>query len=191
MSRTARVISRLLILSPLTLGVASLSACGPRTQTNEFIVAPGGYDTAFNAARDVLRDHRFKLARVDADQGVISTSEKPSAGLATPWDLDQSGVVQEFDDFLNQQRRGVRVTFDPPGPDGSRTGRVWVTTYRMQTPGLRVPARAPTLATTTQDPARTAQGVGGRYEIPVVRDEALEKRLAAQILEQAAKPPPQ
>src|SRR5204862_8124944 len=108
------------------------------------------YSKAFDATRDLLRSYHFSLERVDAAAGVITTGYKATAGLATPWDREQSGLSQEFEDLLNQQSRRVRVTFRPSVGGGDEhpieqpfnsnealVGRVEVIIYRMQTPGLR------------------------------------------------------
>lgn len=180
----------------LLAAILPLAACSPSAKSNQFAVAPGEYAAAFDATREVLRDYRFRLARIDAAAGVVGTEEKPSAGLATPWDIEQSTLGQEFEDLLNDQKRTVRITFEREGgghptADGPLTGSVWVTIYRTQTAGLRVPSKATSLTTMTTDPLLAAQGVQAIYDVPVSRDPALEKRLAAAITQRMAKPKPQ
>lgn len=80
---------------------------------DSFVLSEADYPGTFDAARRELVARGFVLERVDADAGVISTRPKPSAGLATPWDREQSSAAQEFDDLLHRQRRTVRVTFEP------------------------------------------------------------------------------
>ena len=58
-------------------------------------VEPGQYAVAFDTARDVLRDNLFTLDRVDGRAGVITTQAKRSAGLASPWDGEQSTAEQD------------------------------------------------------------------------------------------------
>ena len=73
------------------LCAALLGGCagsGPRSA--EFQVSPGQYARAFDEARDVLTGYRFELDRVDAAGGVIATAPKTTAGLATPWDSEQT-----------------------------------------------------------------------------------------------------
>ncbi len=171
-----------LLCAPLLL----LASCGPRADTNQFAVAPGGYDAAFDATRETLRSARFQLARVDSQAGVITTEPKHSAGLFTPWDMEQSNLSQEFEDAINDQNRSVRVTFEDTN-DGGKVGHVWVTVTRVQKPGARIPSRAITLTSATQDPYRTGQGVGYAYEVPTVRDEEFEQRLAGRIAQETAK----
>lgn len=171
----------------LAISVAMLAGCSATRATPDVAVAAGGYAAAFDAARETLRAHGFELERVDAASGVLTSAPKASAGLATPWDRDQTTLMQEADDLLNHQKRRVRITFgDPtsgglPQQDQAVTVTVAVYVERVQSPGLRIPAKAPTTWTTTKDPARTQQGIGSAYSVPVKRDTQFERRLAAEI----------
>ena len=69
----------------LLISVLVLSGCAT-SRPAEFATAPGGYAAAFDAAREVLREFRFELERVDARSGIITTRPKATAGLATLWD---------------------------------------------------------------------------------------------------------
>jgi hypothetical protein len=141
------------------------------------------FEQAFDAARKVLGSHGFELERVDAVSGVISTAPKSSAGLATPWDLDQTTFKQEMDDFLNYQERRVRIEFarDANAPDSKWVGNVTVNMYRHQTPGSRVSSKSATLWSATRDPVKDQQGLGLYYKVPTKRDTKLERRLAEEI----------
>ena len=57
-----------------------LSACTARPTATELVIAPETYVQTFDAARDVLRDRRFELERIDARSGVISTRPRTFAG---------------------------------------------------------------------------------------------------------------
>ena len=166
----------------------------------QFTIPAGQYPQAFDAARAVLRSYRFSLDRVDAAAGVITTAHKTTAGVATPWDKEQSTTSQEFDDLLNQQSRTVRVTFRPASPSNAEPvvnqpvdpqeeliGRVEVIIYRMETPGVRSPSKAVSLTTLSTDPVLVAEGVGGAYEVPVSQDTRLAATLAAAIEHQLEK----
>jgi hypothetical protein len=168
----------------------------------QFSVPAGQYAQAFDAARTVLRSYRFSLDRVDAAAGVITTAHKSTAGIATPWDREQSTTSQEFDDLLNQQSRTVRVTFRPAFPSSAEPvvnqpvdpqeeliGRVEVIIYRMETPGVRSPSKAISLTTLSTDPVLVAEGVGGAYEVPVSQDTRLASTLAAAIERQLERAP--
>jgi len=143
---------------------------------------------AFDAARKVLGSHGFELDRVDAHSGVITTAPKTSAGIATPWDLDQTSFKQEIDDFVNYQERRVRIEFerDAQNPDSRWAGNVTVNMYRHQTPGSRVPSKSATLWTATRDPVKDQQGLGLYYTVATKRDTKLERRLAEEIDETLA-----
>jgi hypothetical protein len=153
---------------------ASLGGCSG-ARSPEFDIGPGRYDAAFDATREVLREHRFQLERVDAAEGVITTQPKSTAGAASPWDKEQSTLGQEVEDLLNLQRRVVRVSFT------EGRGRVEVTVYRMQTPGLRPSSRAIALTHVAVNPQATAQGTGGAYETAISQDTRLAARLAGAI----------
>ncbi len=190
------------LLLAAALGVAG---CSSPAQSREFEIAEGGYPAAFDAARESLRDLRFHLDRVDAASGVITTSPKPTSGLATPWDSEQSGIDQEWEDFINRQRRTVRVTFRPKDtpeePQPSRDpgaaksvagvdlrdaqcpviGTVEVTVERVQRPGWQVNTKSVNNSTFTRDPELSAKGMFPTYAVELEPDERLAKRIAASI----------
>ncbi len=95
------------------------------------------YGQVFDAAREVLMDYRFAIDRVDARLGVITTYPKRTAGLASPWDREQSSMNQEWEDLVNEQRRVVRVEFDQD-EQGGASATVSVELLRTHRPGWRV-----------------------------------------------------
>lgn len=167
----------------LSLAPGCASSPGP----SAFRVADEEYARAFNATRDELTRMGFELERIDARGGVIETRPKQTAGLATPWDTEQSTLGQNWEDFTNDQRRVVRVTFAPAGaqPDqASPTGRevsVEVTLYRLRVPGQRIETEAIRLSRRSIDEQELASGRAGLYLTPIGRDTRLESRLAAGI----------
>jgi hypothetical protein len=200
----------LAILAPLTL--AALVGCSaPKTQ-GTFEVPPGSYAQAFDATRDVLRSYRFTLERTDAQQGVITTTPKPTQGLASPWDLEQSSAGQEWEDFVNQQRRRVRVTFEPaaaspesPAPDSSTddpqsvntespaalkplVGKVEVLVERVQRPGWRPATRSIRSSSFAYDDDFGTRDLWPTYAVVQSADPALADRLAEQIRQRLARP---
>lgn len=103
---------------------------------------------AFDAARETLMEYRFALDRVDARRGVITTRPKRTAGLASPWDREQSGMDQEWEDLLNEQRRVVRVDFEQsPEGDGFVGFSVRVEVLRTHRPNWRVQTESVRLST--------------------------------------------
>lgn len=156
---------------------------------------PGAYARAFDETRDLLLARQFTLERVDARAGVITTQPKPTAGLATPWDTEQSSFRQEVEDLMNQQERQVRVVFAPaeesdptPGPGdapvdlreapGPLVARFEVSLLRVSVPGARVEPSAIYLSSRTVDPALRDRGVGPRDRIAIAQDPELSGRLA-------------
>lgn len=170
-------------LCALSLGLAASVLCGCSSggTTQEVTFGPGAYDAAFDAARDELRHERFPLERVDLENGVITTAPKPTQGLLSPWDGEQTSLQDEVEDFIAEQTRRVRITFDTSAADGSGTATVEAAVYRRQIAGIRPNTRAVLLTGGAFNPDLAARGVGGVYEVPVRRDDALAKRLARDI----------
>ncbi len=160
----------------------SLGGCQASGEAR-FEIAPGDYERAFDASRQTLREYQFQLERVDAADGVITTAPRASAGIATPWHMEQSSLAQEFDDLLNQHERAVRIEFAPVPADPSvaSSGVVRATIFRLQSPGLRPASRAIGSTTTTTDPALIERGVWAGQLVPAGEDPKLAVRLARRI----------
>lgn len=138
-------------------------------------------DQVFDAARETLMGFRFALDRVDARRGVITTHPKRTAGIATPWDKEQSGIDQEWEDLLNEQRRVVRIEFDPAGEqaaDQERTMRIQVEVVRTHRPNWRVETESVRLSNHAR--SRDADGVlePGSFTEVVGLDERFAQRIA-------------
>lgn len=192
----------------LLIGVcAGLGACASSVEElnaagSTLPVAAGRYDTTFNAARQVLRDRGFILERVDAHDGVITTQPKTTAGLLTPWDLEQQTFGQEVEDLFERQQRVVRITFDPPEPPESapaatsaapaveRTMRVQVTIQRVHIPGRKLEPEAVSQTSYYYDPELGARAMQPSYAVAYKEDRLLEARLTELISAAAAAPAP-
>jgi hypothetical protein len=168
--------------------IGMLGGCSV-TGPAEFAVPAGEYAGAFSASREVLRECRFDLERIDAGEGVLSTLPKHSSGIFTPWDTEQSSIAAELDDSVNHQSRRVRIVFDPSDAphDAARTGRVEVVVYRLQDYSLRPSTRAIQFSTRAVDPLNSARGVYPQYEVPTTQDPAFASRLARAIEVRMAK----
>ncbi|MFG0307361.1 MAG: hypothetical protein ACF8Q5_14235 [Phycisphaerales bacterium JB040] len=175
-----------LLLAPLVL----LASCAARPDAGPVPVEARSYADAFDAVRDELRWMGFELERIDANAGVIETRPKPTAGLATPWDTEQSTIGQEWDDFVNDHRRVVRVTFHPgegdpgqadPGEAPDREMAVEVTVYRLRAPGSRLETESVSLNSVSVDELAEDRGLAGRYLTPIGRDTRLESRLTQRL----------
>ena len=184
-------------LLALTLGLGGCRGVGAPSSVT---LRPGQYARAFEQTKDLLNARQFTLERVDARAGVITTRPKPTAGLATPWDTEQSSLRQELEDVMNQQERRVRVVFESPGEGESRAqpgdapidrresegelvARFEVTLLRVSVPGTRVEPSAIRMSTRSSDPELARRGAGGRDRIAIATDDAFAGRLA-QALEQ-------
>jgi hypothetical protein len=147
-------------------------------------LAAGQRQAAFEAARDVLRELRFELNRIDAREGVLTTQVKFSSGLATPWDIEQTTARDELADLLHKHAREVRVSFVERGEELRM--EVVVGVLRMQTPGQRLAPRAVALSSVATDvtPAQPqdVQSLGNGWAPHVVRrDDGLAEVIAAEV----------
>ena len=182
------------VLAVAGWGCASSDPSPPR-----FDVPAGRYSDAFEAARDVLAAERFELERVDAGAGVLSTTAKPTSGLATPWDGEQSTTRQEFEDLGNRQQRRVRVTFEPEpaGPEipsdlrqsgSALVGRVEVTVERIRRTQWRLETTAVRFSSFAVDPELQSRGMWPQYTVAVAQDPLLAGRLAEEIRRRLERP---
>lgn len=198
-----------LLAAALTLLCLGLTGCASSENSPEFEFPADRYSDAFVAVREVLRDYRFQVGRVDAAAGVITTKPKATAGLATPWDPEQTTFEQELDDFANDQQRWVRVTFEPrnPGPTeppttglaggpvgdlrdagGPLLGRVMVFIDRVQRPGWRLNPKAIGTSSVTIDPALAARSMAPTYTVTITQDPLLAARMGEAIRKKLAAP---
>lgn len=93
--------------------LALLIGCTSKAPVAEVRFSGEEYAQVFQDAKDVLRRAQFELDRVDARAGVITTRPKPSAGLATPWIRQSSGLKGSISGFLHRERRVARIRFEP------------------------------------------------------------------------------
>ncbi len=190
MPRTSSLIPALLT----AFGLIFAGGCSSPRATGPVEIGADRYGVTFDAARDVLRERRFDLARVDSSAGVLTTAPSVSAGLFTPWSRDQQTFDDELDDTLNRQQRTVRVEFQPveppaePGPHDlvgkpvTTRLEVRVTVERQHRAGQQPQPASITMSSRWQDPALQRRGLS-EYGVTTRRDEALERTLIAEILE--------
>lgn len=172
-----------------------------QTQDNAVAVvhlSAGQYAQGFNAARDVIRDMGFIMDRVDAQAGVMTTQPKSSAGLATPWDREQSSMGQEVEDALHRNRRVVRIECATPGSEESfgdiRTlsqdkpveMTIAVPVYRWQVSGWRLNSHSVLASSYAYDPQLAERGMTS-YGVAIKQDSLLAQRIAQKIEEQLSK----
>lgn len=146
----------------------------------------GSEEKVFDAAREVLMEYRFALDRVDATRGVITTHPKRTAGLVTPWDREQSGLDQEWEDLLNEQRRVVRVEFDrdpSSGDDAFTRARVQVEVLRTNRPGWRVETESVRLSNHARTRDRDGELEPASQREVIGLDARLAQRIADAITE--------
>lgn len=201
------------ILGFLTACLLGGCASVPRDVSSS--VPASNYANTFEAAKATLRDYRFVIERVDARAGVITTRAKPTAGLITPWDKEQSTTRQELEELINQEVRTVRVEFVPAGspdkdpvinarkatltPADQASGdlvdlrnfgqdmqcRVIVAVDRLHRPGRLLSTKTIRRTQNYEDPELISRGLAPLSSESLGRDEQLEKRLMAEIQKRA------
>lgn len=188
----------------MLLGVALVGCApsGPRVFTFE----ASSYPAVFDAAREEIRGALFELNRVDARNGVISTELKETGGLATPRDLEQQTLGQEWQDLVNDQLREVRVWFRPvgaepareadevdPGADlremasdtGEMEATVEVILHRRRQPGWQVETESIRRSGRYTTPEFGRRQMYAGSTTPIRRDDAFARELAQRIVERA------
>lgn len=163
-----------------------------------YAVAPGQYRQAFEASRQVLRDERWLVERVDAAQGVLTTQRRA--------DLPAGDAYGTLENVMNRQIRHVRITFvpadgasrpvplpDPASPELSSTTpdltegdvplvmRVRVLVERVQRPGQRPATNSIRLSSYAIDPELVARGQQPLHSEPAGEDQAMAAEIARAI----------
>ncbi len=172
------------ILAALILPATLLGCAAPKpTQSHHasLTIDASDYDRAIDAARQVLIDNRFEIDRVDARRGIITTAPKQTAGLATPWDQEQSSLDQEWADLVHHHERVVRVSFTRPSAGEPIEATVLASiirirrpNWRLETESIRHSTHAITIeANNTRAPATMREPIG--------EDAALSEKIASQI----------
>ncbi len=160
---------------------------------NDLVIPAGGYATAFQAAKDTLRNFEFELDRTDAREGVITTAPRAWSGAATPW-IPHAGTARDAVEGLAQfEQRTARVVFRPsddaaaPIADlrdftGSITAEVSVTVERLYRPGRRADATSVRLTGFTSDPSKNPiPGPPAAFAVEQRKDTALASRVQQEI----------
>lgn len=187
--------TRPLAISILILTLAfALGGCASPRGTVAFEVPADRYDETIDVVRDTLRDARFQLDRVDAEAGVISTHPKSSAGLATPWDAEQSSFAVEVQDLVNQHERVARISFVGDHEDlrlahGTLKAQVEVIVYRVRRANWRVETESISRSSHARDPLSISRGQPARFSQAIRRDDAFAAELADRIRERLALAP--
>jgi len=171
----------------LLIAVSCLSGGCATSDSADINVTPGTYARTFDVARDVLREERYTLDRVDAVAGIITTQK--------------SSAVQEAWDIIQRRQRTIRVTaFDAKGgaidsatQEASRVASVLKVTAILElieAPTWRVPNSSVRLSTRSSNADLAARDLEPIYAVEVGLADALAKRLAMLIRERLASSQP-
>ncbi|MEM7754061.1 MAG: hypothetical protein AAF297_00320 [Planctomycetota bacterium] len=198
------------VLAPFiaSLLATSLAGCRAPETPRTFTFAAADYPRVFEITQETIRDYRFDLARIDARSGIITTDLKPTAGLATPGDLEQQTLGQEWQDLVNDQLREVRVWFrktdtdaGSAAPDGTSPGpalrpqsdltqarpdetveaTIEVTIHRRRYPGKQVETERVSTSRNWQSRQLSQRQLRNATPIPLRRDDDFAKRLSERI----------
>jgi len=180
----------------------------PAGSSNRFGIEAGGYEQAFNQTRRELTGLGFRLDRVDARAGVLTTEPLSSGGLATPWDRSQTSFRSELADLAHRQQRVVRVVFVPKAgadrlpsdeaglqiagtqparsiteisPGERLVGVVEVMIERLYQPYWRPSTVSVSSSSHTRDPSLGSRGMSRSFSVVTQRDHALEEKLASRV----------
>jgi len=165
------------------LAACLLGGCASPTGTVAFEISADRYGEAIEVARTTLREARFTVDRVDAQEGIVTTHAKSTAGLGTPWDKEQATLLDEVSDFVNQHERVVRVMFTGHDePDLSASGvlavEVEVVVYRVRRGGWRVETESISRSRHARDPLAASRGQPGTFRQATRRDDVFAAHLA-------------
>lgn len=189
---------RMLSLVTVLLCVAMLfGGCSstPPAST-QFTVPSGRYAECFDAARDVLTARDYRLNRVDASGGVITTHPAGYVGALAPWNARRASMYESIEETLNQHARVATVRFTPATPPGTASEavpnkgdlrgysgelivEVVVSVERASIPGTRVDSGAIGLSTVASNPLPGVRHLWPRYSVPMRNDE----KVAGEIVE--------
>lgn len=124
MSGRSHTCRSLLAAVAVSVALVGASGCLPAKRASYRTSVPIGVafdspasDRLWNAAREVLRDHRFTLDRVDRRRGVITTMPETSQGIGEFWRSDVATREDLWESTLNAIRRKVTIRFVGPGSD--------------------------------------------------------------------------
>lgn len=185
----ARPIAALMLLTPI-LVLGACSSAAPYTKDSVVIeLDPADLDRAIDAARAVLIDNRFTVDRVDARRGVLTTYPKQTAGLASPWDPEQSSFDQEIADLVHHHERVIRVSFVQDAPGAMIRADVHASIIRIRRPGWRLETESIRKSTHTGSISNNNTRMPSVLREPIGEDHALSTRLAEEIRARLALPP--
>jgi hypothetical protein len=176
---------RIILISALLAPVLLLSACSssrPIEASETMIeIAPEQMDRAIDAARSVLIENRFTIDRVDARRGVLTTYPKQSAGIASPWDAEQSSFDQEIADLIHHHERIIRVSFEQEHAGAPIRANVHASIVRVRRPGWRLETESIRRSTHARRISSNNTDVPSIQREQIGEDDRLSARIAQQI----------
>ena len=146
-------------------------------------------DRVWEAAREALRRHRFRLDRVDRRGGIITTMPETSQSLVEFWRHDVDTWADLLEATLNPVRRWVEVTLTRGDDDTSVELAVSVHKERLSSPDRQFNSTGAAYQYFGGNLPSTSGAVNVTPEddrwLDLGRDPAMEARLLDAILERA------
>jgi hypothetical protein len=191
MTHDGRIVYLFIMVSMMVLA----GCLGPRRDayvTNQTVATNQDAEQAdrlWEAAREVLREHHFRLDRVDLREGVVTTMPAASQHFFEFWRRDVDTTPDFWEATLNPLRRWVEVRVGQAADDGQVRVAVIVRKERYSAPdrqfnnsGAAYQVFGYRLPTTTGQ-----ERIAPEHEhwIDIGRDHALEEHLLQAMLQRA------
>lgn len=176
-----------LILILLAAGlVVTGTACQAPAQPGgptQMVLRIDDYETYFDDALTLLREHDFAVSRADRDRGTVVTRPTTSGQWFEIWRGDSRGGYNVLESSLHTMRRTISVTIAqrPGGPAGEYDVTVEAQKERFSSPERQVTTASGALQIyserlPTTEGLRAGRGRGDHW-VALGRDELLEQYL--------------
>lgn len=189
------------VVTFMPLAAVLLGGCAqaPAVTANPIEITAGEYDRVFDASIQALRDMRFTVDRKDRRFGVVTSQPLIASSAIEPWHRDNTSSRQVIQSTLHLQRRIVRVELAQADPSPGARAEAYRMSVQVQIERrYDPPAELNTAligASSFRDVRKqlvkqtTEAGVEKSRWANVGRDEQLEQRLIARILNAATRVP--
>lgn len=188
---------RRVVTAALMAGLGSwLSACEapPRAEgPTEITLRIVDYETFFDSALTLLREHDLAPQHVDRSRGRVITRAATSGQWFEFWRADSHGGYQALESSLHTVRRWASLSIEQDGADGEYRLRVQVDKQRFSSPQRQVTTASGALGIyserlPTEEGLRASQARGDHW-VPLGRDVLMENYLLRRLAELPGRAP--